>query len=59
MTKGLCLRAAYAKTNAGSDLAAVTVTISTKPGLVTVPGQPGEELAPGTLSSILKQAGGH
>lgn len=28
-----------------------------KPGLVTVPGNPGDELAPGTLNSILKQAG--
>ncbi len=30
---------------------------STKPGLVTVAGHPGDELAPGTLNSILKQAG--
>jgi predicted RNA binding protein YcfA (HicA-like mRNA interferase family) len=30
---------------------------SAKPGLVTVPGKPGDELAPGTLDSILKQAG--
>jgi predicted RNA binding protein YcfA (HicA-like mRNA interferase family) len=29
----------------------------TKPGLVTVPGRPGDDLAPGTLNSILKQAG--
>jgi predicted RNA binding protein YcfA (HicA-like mRNA interferase family) len=29
----------------------------TKPGLVTVAGQGGDELAPGTLNSILKQAG--
>ena len=29
----------------------------TKPGLVTIPGKPGDELAPGTLSSVLKQAG--
>jgi len=29
----------------------------TKSGLVTVPGKPGDELAPGTLNSILKQAG--
>jgi len=29
----------------------------TKPGLVTVPGHAGDELAPGTLNSILKQAG--
>jgi len=27
-----------------------------KPGLVTVPGKPGDDLAPGTLNSILKQA---
>jgi predicted RNA binding protein YcfA (HicA-like mRNA interferase family) len=29
----------------------------TKPGLVTVAGKPSEDLAPGTLNSILKQAG--
>ena len=29
----------------------------TKPGRVTVPGQPGEELPPGTWSSIQEQAG--
>ena len=28
-----------------------------KPGLVTVPGRPGDDLAPGTLNSILKQSG--
>lgn len=28
-----------------------------KPGLVTVPGKPNDELAPGTLNSVLKQAG--
>ena len=28
-----------------------------KRGLVTVPGRPGDELAPGTLNSIFKQAG--
>ncbi|HEX2094499.1 MAG TPA: type II toxin-antitoxin system HicA family toxin [Longimicrobiaceae bacterium] len=28
-----------------------------RPGLVTVPGNPNDELAPGTLNSILKQAG--
>ena len=28
-----------------------------KPGLVTVPGKPGDDLAPGTYASILKQAG--
>ncbi len=30
---------------------------STKPGLVTIPGKPGDYLAPGTVNSILKQAG--
>ena len=29
----------------------------TKPGLVTVAGKPSEDLAPGTLNSIFKQAG--
>ncbi|WP_019498411.1 type II toxin-antitoxin system HicA family toxin [Pseudanabaena sp. PCC 6802] len=29
----------------------------TKIGLVTVPGKPSDDLAPGTLDSILKQAG--
>jgi len=29
----------------------------TKPALVTVPGNPGKELAVGTLNNILKQAG--
>jgi len=29
----------------------------TKRGGVTVPGKPNDELAPGTLNSILKQAG--
>lgn len=29
----------------------------TKRGLVTVPGKPSDELAPGTLGSVLKQAG--
>jgi len=29
----------------------------TKPGLVTVPGNPGKELAIGTLDSIFEQAG--
>ncbi|MCL4267205.1 MAG: type II toxin-antitoxin system HicA family toxin [Anaerolineae bacterium] len=28
----------------------------TKPGLVTIPGKPGDEIAPGTLNSVLKQA---
>jgi predicted RNA binding protein YcfA (HicA-like mRNA interferase family) len=28
-----------------------------RPGLVTVPGKPSDDLAPGTLNSILKQAG--
>lgn len=27
-----------------------------KPGRVTIPGKPGDDLAPGTLNSILKQA---
>jgi predicted RNA binding protein YcfA (HicA-like mRNA interferase family) len=30
---------------------------SVKTGLVTVPGKPSHDLAPGTLNSILKQAG--
>ena len=30
---------------------------STKPGLVTVPGHLSDDVAPGTLNSILKQAG--
>jgi len=29
---------------------------SLKPGLVTIAGKPGDDLAPGTLASILKQA---
>ena len=29
----------------------------TKAGLVTVAGKPSDELAPGTLNSVLKQAG--
>jgi len=29
----------------------------TKPGRVTVPGKPNDDLAPGTLNSIMKQAG--
>jgi predicted RNA binding protein YcfA (HicA-like mRNA interferase family) len=28
-----------------------------KPGRVTVPGKPNDDLAPGTFNSILKQAG--
>lgn len=28
-----------------------------KPGVVTVPGKPNDDLAPGTLNSVLKQAG--
>lgn len=28
-----------------------------KPGRVTVPGKPGDDLAPGTVNSILKQSG--
>jgi len=30
---------------------------STKSGRVTVPGKPADDLAPGTLNSILKQSG--
>ena len=30
---------------------------STKPGLVTVPGKPGDDLGAGTFNSVLKQAG--
>jgi predicted RNA binding protein YcfA (HicA-like mRNA interferase family) len=30
---------------------------SIKPGLVTVPGKPNDDLGAGTLNSILKQAG--
>ncbi len=30
---------------------------SMKPGVVTVPGKMSDDLAPGTLNSILKQAG--
>ena len=30
---------------------------ASKPGLVTVAGQPGDDLAPGTLNSVFKQAG--
>ena len=29
----------------------------TKPGCITVPGKPGDELAMGTLNSVLKKAG--
>jgi len=29
----------------------------TKPGLVTVSGHPADQFAPGTLNSVLKQAG--
>ncbi len=29
----------------------------TKPGLATIPGKMGDGLAPGTLNSVLKQAG--
>jgi predicted RNA binding protein YcfA (HicA-like mRNA interferase family) len=29
----------------------------TKPGIVTVAGKPGDDLAHGTLNSVLKQAG--
>ena len=30
---------------------------ASKPGRVTVPGKPSDDLAPGTLNSVLKQAG--
>ncbi|MBN2034345.1 MAG: type II toxin-antitoxin system HicA family toxin [Deltaproteobacteria bacterium] len=30
---------------------------TSKPGRVTIAGQPGDDIAPGTLNSILKQAG--
>jgi len=30
---------------------------ATKPGVVTVPGNPGKDMAVGTLNNILKQAG--
>jgi len=30
---------------------------ASKPGLVTVPDKPSDDLAPGTLNSVLKQAG--
>jgi len=30
---------------------------SSKPGRVTVPGKPSDDLAPGTVNSIYKQAG--
>jgi predicted RNA binding protein YcfA (HicA-like mRNA interferase family) len=30
---------------------------ASKPGLVTVAGKPGDDLAPGTFNSVLKQAG--
>ena len=30
---------------------------TTKPGLVTLPGKPNDDLATGTLNSVLKQAG--
>jgi predicted RNA binding protein YcfA (HicA-like mRNA interferase family) len=30
---------------------------ATKPGRVTVPGKPSDDLAPGTWNSILKQSG--
>jgi predicted RNA binding protein YcfA (HicA-like mRNA interferase family) len=29
----------------------------TKPGRVTVPGRPSDDLAPGTLNSVMKQSG--
>lgn len=30
---------------------------ATRPGRVTVPGKPGDDVAPGTMNSIFKQAG--
>ena len=36
---------------------ASTFKHATKPGLVTVAGKPRDDVAPGTLNSILKQAG--
>ena len=30
---------------------------ASKPGRVTVPGKPSDDLAPGTVNSVLKQAG--
>jgi predicted RNA binding protein YcfA (HicA-like mRNA interferase family) len=36
---------------------AVTYKHSTKPGRVTIAGKTSDDLAPGTLNSILKQAG--
>ena len=30
---------------------------ATKPGTVTIAGHPGHDMAPGTLNSVLKQAG--
>ena len=30
---------------------------ASKPGLVTVAGKPGDDLAPGTLNSVVKQSG--
>ncbi|MBP6382921.1 MAG: type II toxin-antitoxin system HicA family toxin [Pseudomonadales bacterium] len=32
-------------------------THPTKPGRVTVPGKPSDDIAPGTCNSVLKQAG--
>lgn len=32
-------------------------THPTKPGRVTIAGHPGDDLAPGTLNSVFKQAG--
>jgi predicted RNA binding protein YcfA (HicA-like mRNA interferase family) len=39
------------------QLAAVIASSNTRAGRVTVPGKPSDDLAPGTLNSILKQAG--
>jgi len=41
----------------GLAAAIVKYKHSIKPGLVTIAGKPNDDLAPGTLNSILKQAG--
>ena len=51
----------YCTTTAGSlpprEAAIGKLRHATKPGRVTVAGQPSHEIAPGTLNSIMKQAG--
>lgn len=46
---------------AGKSFARAGHTVSSmhdrKVGLVTVPGKPGDDVAPGTLNSVLTQAG--